>query len=150
MKVIEIYTDGSCLGNQNAGGQKGGWAAILLLKNNDKIIYEKVLSGCNKSTTNNQMELTALIKALEELKESAKKYKIIVYTDSQYVIGGLTQWRDSWEYRNFRGVKNSELWKKLFELWDKYNIEIKHIKAHSGHKENERVDKIARDRAIKC
>ncbi len=150
MKWIEIYTDGSCLGNQNQGGQKGGWAAFLILKSSNKIIHEKMISGCAKSTTNNQMEITAVLKALKELKNSAKNYKITIYTDSQYVIDGLTTWRHSWEYRNFRGVKNKELWKSLFDLYDKYDIEMKHVKAHNGHPENEKVDKEARRQAQSC
>lgn len=150
MTYIEIYTDGSCLGNQNKGLQPGGWAALLILKENNTIKHQKLIKGCSKETTNNQMEITALIKALKELKNSAKKYKIIIYTDSQYVIGGLTKWRESWEYRNFRGVKNADLWKELFEIYDKFNIEIKHVKAHSGHKENEIVDKEARTQAKNC
>jgi len=149
-KIIEIYTDGSCLGNQNNGLQAGGWAALLILKENGAVKHQKLIKGCSKQTTNNQMELTALIKALKELKESAKKYEIKVYTDSQYLIGGLVKWRESWEYRNFKGVKNSDLWKELFELYDKFNIKIEHVKAHSGHKENEIVDKEARKQAKLC
>ncbi len=150
MKTIEIYTDGSCLGNQNAGGQKGGWAALLILKNGSVVQHEKMISGCSKSTTNNQMEITAVIKALQELKDSAKNYKIIIYSDSQYVINGLTKWRESWEYRNFRGVKNEDLWKELIKEFDRYKPELKHVKAHNGHPENERVDKEAREKATKC
>ena len=151
---IRIIADGSCLGNPG----KGGWAALLQFLSQGRIKAEKELSGCLKSTTNNQMELKAVIEALKALKNSAKNYPIEIYVDSQYVQNGLTQWRDSWEYRNFRGVKNAELWKELFEITDKYkNISINYVQAHTKNsknseieKLNNRVDKIARDKAKNC
>ena len=148
--IVEIYTDGSCLDNQSNGGQRGGWAALLILKINNTVSKEKMISGCSKETTNNQMEITAVIKALEELKSSAKNYNITIYTDSQYVIGGSTNWKDSWMYRNYRGVKNADLWKRLHHLIDEYNPNFQHVKAHNGHPENERVDKEARLKASRC
>jgi len=151
---ITIYTDGSCLGNPG----KGGWAAIFQFLSQGKIKAEKRISGCKKETTNNQMELTAVIEALKALKSNANKYPIEIYTDSQYVQNGLTQWRDSWEYRNFRGVKNGDLWKELYNLTDKYkDISVIYVKAHTSNKNNSfneklnnEVDKLARDKAKNC
>ncbi len=150
---IRIIADGSCLGNPG----KGGWAALLQFLSQGKIKVEKELYGCSKSTTNNQMELKAVIEALKALKASAKKYPIEIFVDSQYVQNGLTDWRDSWEYRNFRGVKNIELWKELYNLVDQYeNISVNYVKAHTKNsnteieKLNNRVDKIARDKAKNC
>ena len=155
--MIKIYTDGSCLGNPG----KGGWAAILQFFVSGIKRAEKTVKGCSKKTTNNIMELTAVIEALKTLKDNAKQHKMIIFTDSQYVQKGVTQWRDSWEYRNFRGVKNAELWKELFELIDKYNktdnLEIKYVKAHTNdssntldEKTNNNVDKIARNSTENC
>ena len=151
---IRIIADGSCLGNPG----KGGWAAILQFLSQGKIKAEKRLSGCKKETTNNQMELTAVIEALKALKLNANNYPIEIYVDSQYVQNGLTQWRDSWEYRNFRGVKNAELWKELYNLADKYNqISITYVKAHTKNSDNteieklnNEVDKLARTKAKNC
>ena len=151
---IRIIADGSCSGNPG----KGGWAALLQFLSQGKIKAEKELSGCNKNTTNNQMELKAVIEALKALKTSAQKYPIEIYVDSQYVQNGLTDWRDSWEYRNFRGVKNAELWKELYNLIDHYNnISIIYVKAHTKNsnnseieKLNNRVDKIAKEKAKNC
>ena len=147
MKKIVIYTDGSCINNPG----KGGWATQFLLYKNNKLTYSKLISGCSKHSTNNIMELTAVIEALKQLKPNAKNYTIEIFSDSEYVINGLTKYRDSWEYRNFKGVKNSELWKKLFDLYDNYkNITIKHVRAHNGDKYNEIVDKEAKKAAINC
>jgi len=159
-KYISIYTDGSCLGNPG----KGGWAVIFLLlekeKNNEKIIHKKIIKGCKSNTTNNVMEMTAMINALKNLKESSKNYPITIYTDSQYVINGLLQWRDSWEFRNFRGVKNKELWLTLYKEYDKIkklnsSLKINYVKAHQKNpttieKFNNEVDSIAREVAKKC
>lgn len=147
-KKIVIYADGSSLNNPG----KGGYAALLLFFDGKNLLHEKMVSGCKKQASNNQMELQSLIHGLKSLKkDKAKKYKIDVFMDSMYVINGLTQWRESWEFRNFRGVKNIELWKELYELWDEYNdISIQHVKAHNGQVYNERVDKEAHSRASQC
>ncbi len=135
MKKVEIFTDGSCLGNPGAGG----WCAILRYK--DK---EKVLKGAKKDTTNNQMELTAVIKALEALKEPCE---VELFSDSTYVLKGLDEWLDGWIRKGFKKVKNVELWKKYIEVSKNHKININWIKGHSGHKENEICDKIAKEEA---
>ena len=139
--MIKIYTDGSCL--ENPGN--GGWAAIIFM-NNEKII----ISGCKKNTTNNQMELMAAIKALVLFK---KKQKIKIYTDSNYVKEGITNWIKIWEKNNWKTaskkkVKNVELWIKLSTLSNFHDIEWKWVKAHSGDPMNSLADKLARKAAL--
>ena len=138
--MIEIYTDGSCL--ENPGN--GGWAAII---NNDGNI-EKI-SGNEKNTTNNRMELLATINALKQI-ESNKQIKI--YTDSQYVKLGITEWINKWIKNNWQtskkeDVKNKDLWLKLYNLNNSLNIEWNWIKAHSGNALNEEVDLLAKKAA---
>ena len=138
--MIEIYTDGSCL--ENPGN--GGWAAII---NNDGNI-EKI-SGSEKNTTNNRMELLATINALKQI-ESNKQIKI--YTDSQYVKLGITEWINKWIKNNWQtskkeDVKNKDLWLKLYNLNNSLNIEWNWIKAHSGNTLNEEVDLLAKKAA---
>ena len=138
--MIKIYTDGSCIGNPG----KGGWAAIIINNNNKKII-----SGRKKNTTNNQMELMAAIKALAFF---SKKQKIIIYTDSNYVKEGITNWikiweKNNWKTANKKKVKNVELWIKLNTLSNFHDIEWKWVKAHSGNLMNNMVDKLARKAA---
>ena len=143
MTKITIYTDGSCLWNP----WKGGWCALLKFK--DK---EKIISGSKKNTTNNQMELTALIKALEEIKTD--KYPLEIWTDSKYVLDWITKWIKNWRNNNRKtankqDVKNKELWQKLDELMQKYNTEIHWVKAHADNKYNNLVDEKARAEAEK-
>ncbi len=138
--MIEIYTDGSCL--ENPGN--GGWAAII---NNDGNI-EKI-SGNEKNTTNNRMELLATINALKQI-ESNKQIKI--FTDSQYVKLGITEWINKWIKNNWQtskkeDVKNKDLWLKLYNLNNSLNIEWNWIKAHSGNTLNEEVDLLAKKAA---
>ena len=138
--MIEIYTDGSCL--ENPGN--GGWAAII---NNDGNI-EKI-SGNEKNTTNNRMVLLATINALKQI-ESNKQIKI--YTDSQYVKLGITEWINKWIKNNWQtskkeDVKNKDLWLKLYNLNNSLNIEWNWIKAHSGNTLNEEVDLLAKKAA---
>ena len=138
--MIEIYTDGSCL--ENPGN--GGWAAII---NNDGNI-EKI-SGNEKNTTNNRMELLATINALKQI-ESNKQIKI--YTDSQDVKLGITEWINKWIKNNWQtskkeDVKNKDLWLKLYNLNNSLNIEWNWIKAHSGNTLNEEVDLLAKKAA---
>jgi len=137
MKHIEIFTDGSSLGNPGPGG----WCAILRYKN-----HEKIIQGGEKATTNNKMELTAVLEALKILKEPCE---IDLYSDSTYVLKGINEWLENWVKKNFRNVKNKELWKELYALKSKHLIHIHWIKGHSGHKENEICDKIAREEATK-
>jgi len=137
MKKIEIFTDGSCLGNPGSGG----WCAILRYKGN-----EKILSGGEKNTTNNRMELTAVIEALKALKEPCE---IELYSDSTYVLKGLNEWLDNWIKKDFKKVKNVDLWKKYVEVSKPHKIHINWVKGHSGHTENEICDKIAKEEAEK-
>lgn len=143
MKRIEIFTDGACLGNPGAGG----WAAIL--RYND---VEKEIVGGEANTTNNRMELTAVISALSALKEVCN---ITLYTDSRYVMDGIEKWIANWKQNGWRtsnkktSVKNIELWQKLDELQSKHEIRFVWVKGHAGHKENERCDELARGEALK-
>ena len=139
--MIKIYTDGSCIGNPGPGG----WAAIIL--NGDK---QSIISGKKKNTTNNQMELMAAIKALVFLK---KKQKIRIYTDSNYVKEGITNWikiweKNNWKTANKKKVKNVELWIKLNTLSNFHDIEWKWVKGHSGDLMNNMVDKLAKKAAL--
>ena len=139
--MIKIYTDGSCIGNPGPGG----WAAIILNGDNQDII-----SGRKKNTTNNQMELMAAIKALVFF---SKKQKIRIYTDSNYVKEGITNWikiweKNNWKTANKKKVKNIELWIKLNTLSNFHDIEWKWVKAHSGDPMNNMVDKLARKAAL--
>ena len=136
MKKIEIFTDGACRGNPG----KGGWGAIIRFGQEEKIIY-----GGEVVTTNNRMELTAAIKALEYLQN---KSNIILTTDSKYVMQGMTEWIENWKSRGWKTsskkpVLNKELWQKLDKLTKKHSIEWQWIKGHSGHRENELADKLA-------
>jgi ribonuclease HI len=136
-KRIEIYTDGACSGNPGPGG----WGAILRFQGN-----EKELSGGQPSTTNNQMELQAAIEALKALKEPCV---VDLYTDSQYLRQGITQWihnwkRNGWKTSDRKPVKNQELWVSLDELVKTHSITWHWLKGHAGHPENERCDELAR------
>jgi len=138
--MIKIYTDGSCLNNPG----NGGWAAIINLNNEIKKI-----SGSVKNTTNNKMELMAPIKALQSIKE---KQPIEIYTDSQYVRLGITDWVHKWIKNNWltskKGpVKNKELWIQLYELNKSYEIKWIWVKAHAGNILNEEVDLLAKQAA---
>ena len=138
--IIKIYTDGACSGNPG----KGGWGAILLYQ--DK---EKTISGFDPETTNNRMELIAVIEALKIIK---KNIKIEIYTDSNYVKDGITKWIFSWKKNGWKNskkqvVKNADLWQELDLLVQKYNVEFFWVKGHNGDKYNEIADELAR-RAI--
>ena len=138
---VEIFTDGACSGNPGIGGYGA------LLRSSDR---EKEIFGCEPLTTNNRMELTAVIKALEALK---KPCRVKITTDSNYVVKGITTWIFSWmknQWKNSRkeNVINQDLWKKLFELSQPHDISWQWIKSHTNHIENERCDKLAK-RAIK-
>lgn len=135
--IVEIFTDGACSGNPG----KGGWGAILRYKG-----VEKELSGFEKDTTNNRMELTAAIVALKNLKRPSK---VVITTDSVYVQKGITEWIDNWKLKNWKNVKNTDLWKELDEVAQKHSIEWHWVKGHSGHPENERCDKLATDEIVK-
>jgi ribonuclease HI len=138
--MIEIYTDGSCL--ENPGN--GGWAAII----NDEGKIEKI-SGSEKNTTNNRMELMAPIAALSKI---TKKKKVQIFTDSQYVKMGITNWIHNWIKNNWQtskkeDVKNKDLWLNLYKLTQSHDVEWHWVKAHAGNTLNEEVDALAKDAA---
>lgn len=137
MKFVEIFTDGACSGNPGPGG----WGAVLRYNG-----HEKELSGGEINTTNNRMELTAVIKALEQLKEPCK---VTLTTDSKYVSDGIGKgWALSWQQNNWRKADkkpalNPDLWEKLLELLKVHDVTINWVKGHTGHPENERCDQLA-------
>ena len=138
--TIKIYTDGSCIGNPGTGG----WAAIIL---EGKI--EKKICGSKNDTTNNQMELMATIKALENF---VIKKKIIIFTDSKYVKDGITKWINNWKINNWKTAskkneKNKDLWKKLDNLSSFHDVEWKWVKAHANNYYNNLVDELAKNKA---
>ncbi len=135
--IIDIYTDGACSGNPGPGG----WAAILRAKG-----HERELSGSEVSTTNNRMELTAVIRALEALKRPSA---IRLHTDSRYVMDGAAKWLPRWKANGWKTaekkpVKNAELWRALDAAMSRHRISWKWVAGHSGHPENERADELAR------
>lgn len=137
MKNVEIFTDGACSGNPGPGG----WGAILRYNG-----HEKELSGGEKNTTNNRMELTAVIEALGSLKEPCR---VTVTTDSKYVSDGINQgWAICWQKNGWRKADkkpalNPDLWQKLLDLLDIHDVKIVWVKGHAGHPENERCDELA-------
>ena len=137
MKQVSIWTDGACSGNPGPGG----WGALIRFGE-----HEKELSGGDFDTTNNRMELTAAIEALNALKEPCS---IKLYTDSQYVKGGMTGWIKGWKKNNWKTsakkpVKNVDLWQRLDEAQSRHEVTWKWVKGHAGHPENERADELAR------
>ena len=138
--MIKIYTDGSCKGNPG----KGGWAAIIII--NDK---KTQMTGSQKNTTNNQMELLAPIKALNKIPRGSK---IQIFTDSKYVKSGITEWihnwkKNGWKTANKQSVKNKEFWIELDLLTEKFEIKWSWVKGHSTDKLNNEVDLLAREAA---
>ena len=137
MKQIEIFTDGACSGNPGPGG----WGAILRYEG-----HEKELSGGEKETTNNRMELTAVISALKALKEPCE---VTLTTDSKYVCDAVLQnwvysWRaNGWKKSNKKPALNVDLWEQLLELLETHKVQFVWVKGHDGHPENERCDKLA-------
>lgn len=137
MKEIRIYTDGGCWNHHSI--KPGAWAAILYHKE-----HRKELSGYEKQTTNNKMELTAAIMSLKKLKEPCS---VTLYTDSKYVKKGITEWiniwqNNGWQTTNREPVKNQKLWKELDTLARTHKVKWKWVPGHSGHKENERCDEL--------
>ncbi|WP_343637835.1 ribonuclease HI [Roseateles sp.] len=134
--AVVIYTDGACKGNPGPGGW-GAW-----LKSGD---HEKELFGGERNTTNNRMELTAVIEALSSLKRSCN---IVIYTDSEYVRKGMTEWISGWQRRGWKTadgkpVKNAELWQRLDALRKLHTVEWRWVKGHAGDPGNERADALA-------
>ena len=143
LKQVDIFTDGACSGNPGPGG----WGAILRYGN-----HEAEISGGEKQTTNNRMELTALISALKKLKE---KCNLKIYTDSKYISdafnnGWIWNWvKNGWKKADKSPVLNVELWQELLNLLALHEYEIIWVKGHAGHPENERCDKLATEQAAK-
>lgn len=142
MKDIKLYTDGSCLKNPGYGG----WASLLEYQG-----IRKEISGSKKETTNNQMELTAVINGLKALKE---KCNVLIITDSNYVKDGITKWiinwkKNNWKTANKKDVKNKDLWLMLDKEVSKHIVSWKWVKGHNNHEENEIVDNIANKEARK-
>jgi ribonuclease HI len=140
MKQIELHTDGACLGNPGPGG----WAALLRYG-----ARERELVGGEVLTTNNRMELMAAIAGLEALTEACQ---IVLFTDSQYVRQGITEWMPNWVRRGWKTaagaqVKNRDLWERLHAAVQRHRIDWRWVKGHSGDPDNERVDQLARTEA---
>jgi ribonuclease HI len=136
MKQVEIFTDGACKGNPGPGG----WGALLRMG-----AHEKELSGGDPATTNNRMELTAAIKALEALIEPCA---IVLHSDSKYVLDGITKWVHGWQKNGWKNaskqpVRNADLWHELIAAARPHQVEWVWVKGHSGHAENDRVDALA-------
>ncbi len=136
MEHVEIFTDGACSGNPGPGG----WGAILRARGT-----EKELSGSEKQTTNNRMEMMAVIAALEALKRPCR---VTITTDSQYVMKGMTEWLPGWKAKNWKTaarkpVKNAELWQRLDKAIAPHEVKWEWVRGHNGHPENERADELA-------
>lgn len=145
MKHVIIHTDGSCLGNPGPGG----WAAVLTLEGSDA---RRELSGGFRRTTNNRMEIMAVLAALEALKEPCA---VDLYTDSQYVRNAVEKgWLASWQKKNWlkadkKPVLNVDLWQRLVPLLERHEVHLHWLRGHAGHKENERCDELARAQAAR-
>ena len=140
MKHVEVFTDGACKGNPGPGG----WGAILRMGR-----HEKEISGGEEETTNNRMEMTAVIRALNALTEPCE---VTICTDSTYVIDGMTKWLDGWIKRGWKNaakkpVKNADLWQELMDATSPHTVNWQWVKGHAGHAENERADRLASDAA---
>jgi ribonuclease HI len=135
MKHIKIYTDGACKGNPG----RGGWAALLIYNDTEKELF-----GCAPDTTNNRMELTAALEALNALKAPCT---IDLYTDSEYLKKGMTQWMSGWKARQWKKVANIDLWQALDKSAEIHHITWHWVRGHAGHPENERVDVLASNAA---
>jgi len=136
-EVVNLFTDGACSGNPGPGG----WGALLRYRE-----HEKELSGGEPATTNNRMEMLAVISGLEALKQPMR---VRICTDSQYVMKGMTEWLAAWKRRGWKTadrqpVKNMDLWQRLEVALAPHQVEWEWVRGHSGHPENERVDELAR------
>ena len=140
MKKVEIFTDGACKGNPGPGG----WGALLRMGE-----HEKEISGGEEDTTNNRMEMTAVIRGLNALIEPCE---VDIYSDSKYVIDGMTKWIEGWKKRGWKNaskkpVRNADLWHDLIEAVYPHKVNWFWVKGHDGHPENERADRLASDAA---
>lgn len=135
--IVEIFTDGACSGNPGPGG----WGAVMRFRGKERELF-----GGESETTNNRMELMAAIRALEALK---RPVKVRLFTDSKYLLEGVTEWLPRWKERGWKTagkkpVKNVDLWQRLETALGRHQIEWKWVKGHAGHPENERADELAR------
>jgi ribonuclease HI len=142
MKTVELFTDGACKGNPGPGG----WGAILRMGP-----HEKEMSGSDPQTTNNRMEMMAVIKGLNALTEACEVH---VHTDSRYVIDGMTKWIQGWQKKGWinaskQPVRNADLWHDLIEAARRHRISWNWVRGHAGHVENERADRLASDAALR-
>lgn len=142
MPELYAYTDGACSGNPGPGG----WGAILIARDGDKVLKERELNGGEAHTTNNKMELMAAIASLEALDRPTS---LTIVTDSSYVKDGITTWIHGWKKRGWKTagkkpVKNEELWKRLEAATQRHDVTWEWVKGHAGHPENERADELAR------
>ena len=140
MKHVDIFTDGACKGNPGPGG----WGAILRMGE-----HEKEMSGGERATTNNRMELMGAIQALKALNQPCR---VTLHTDSKYVIDGITRWIFGWQKNGWKNaakkpVANAELWQDLIAATKGHQVEWVWVKGHDGHPENERADRLASDAA---
>ncbi len=142
MKKLKIFTDGACLGNPG----EGGYCSIIT--DGEK---RAIIKGGEKNTTNNRMELLAIITALEKIKDS---YQIDLYTDSKYVVEGINSWlekwiKNGWKTSTGKQVENKDLWERLYNQLKRHQVSAYWVKGHSGHPENEYCDKLAKQEALK-
>ena len=140
---LRAYTDGACSGNPGPGG----WGVLLVASKGGEVVREREMTGGEAQTTNNRMELTAAISALEALE---RRSAVTLVTDSTYVRDGLTKWIHGWKRNGWRTaakkpVKNEDLWRRLDEAAARHDVTWEWVKGHAGHEENERADKLARD-----
>jgi ribonuclease HI len=136
MAAVEIFSDGACKGNPGVGG----WGALLRMGETEKELF-----GGEPNTTNNRMELTAVIQALTAL---TRPCEVLIHTDSQYVMKGMMEWIEGWKAKGWKTaakqpVKNDDLWKTLDKLVAMHDVDWRWVKGHSGHPENERADQLA-------
>lgn len=147
---VILYTDGACSGNPGPGG----WAAILFHPRTGKI---KRLSGGQRETTNNRMELTAVIEGLRAIKAD-RRWRVKVISDSEYVVNGMTRWLDGWLKNHWRRgskpgsgpVKNADLWQALVEQRERFELTFEHVRSHAGHPENEECDRMAVEASLRA
>ena len=137
MKKILLYSDGSSLGNPGPGG----YCTILKYGK-----AQKIIKGAESNTTNNRMELKAVIEGLKALKEPCE---VEITSDSSYVVKGINEWLKNWIKKDFKGIKNPDLWKEYIKVSSHHDIKAFWVKGHDGHKENELCDKIAKEEATR-
>jgi len=141
LKEVVMFTDGSCL--DNGRNRTGGYCALLQTPNKK---HQKIIKGSELDTTNNRMEITAIIEGLKAIK---KPSRVTVYSDSNITVRAINEWLEGWIRKNFRKVANVDLWKEYLEVSAKNQVKAIWVKAHSGIYENELVDDIARSEAMK-